>query len=179
LLRRGLLGLLVFLALPAAASAHAHLSPSVIQTGHSETFTVVVPTEGAGTTSEVAITVPDGFQIGSFEANDWTRKTDAVGEGDEAIVSKVTWTGGKVPEGEAAYLRFQGEAKSARDYTFKVRQTYDDGRVENWTPVVTVSASAGGDDGTDALTIAALILGAAGLVLGGIALARSGGRSLT
>jgi uncharacterized protein YcnI len=179
---------LLVLAFAPDAFAHAHVSPSVVEAGHSETFTVVVPTEGSASTTEVEVTVPDGFQVGSFEAAPgWKRSVVATGEGDEAVVSKVTWTGGKVPEPEAAYLRFQGEAEKAGDYTFKVRQTYDNGEVENWAdgpdaetpaPVVTVADSLGGG-GTDALTVIALILGAAGLLVGGAALARRGGRSLT
>jgi uncharacterized protein YcnI len=186
---RPLLAVCLFLLLAPSAFAHAHVSPSVVQRGHSETFTVVVPTEGDANTSEVEVTVPDGFQVGSFEAAPgWKRSVEAAGSGDEAIVSKVTWTGGKVPEGEAAYLRFQGEAEKAGDYTFKVRQTYDDGKVEDWSqgpdsetpaPVVTVEAASASGDGTDALTVVALILGGIGLLLGGAAFLRGGGRSLT
>src|SRR4051812_24863807 len=85
-------------AFAAQASAHAHVSPSIVQKGQSETYTLVVPTEGTADTTSVELTVPAGFQIGSFEAAPgWKREVVATGEGDEAVVSKVTWTGGKVP----------------------------------------------------------------------------------
>ena len=64
----------------AQASAHAHVSPSIVQKGQSETYTVVVPTEGASDTTTVEVTVPDGFQIGSFEAAPgWKRSVVATG----------------------------------------------------------------------------------------------------
>jgi uncharacterized protein YcnI len=173
------------------AGAHAHVSPSVVQKDASETYTVVVPTEGTATTSAVELTVPQGFQVGSFEAQPgWKRTVKATGEGDEAVVSKVTWSGGKVPEGEAAYLRFQGRATKSGDYAFKVRQTYSDGKVEDWTgpasseapaPVVQVKDSLGGGDSKSSNTLAlvALIAAIVALLLGVVAMLARGGRSLT
>jgi uncharacterized protein YcnI len=179
-------------AFAAQAGAHAHVSPSVVQKGRSETFTVVVPTEGTANTASVEVTVPEGFQIGSFEAAPgWKRSVKATGEGDEAIVSKVTWTGGKVPEPEAAYLRFQGEATKSGDYAFQVRQTYSDGKVEDWTgaassetpaPIVQVKDALGGggsEKSSNTLAVIALILGIVALLLGLAGLAGRGGRSLT
>lgn len=176
----------------AQAGAHAHVSPSVVQKGHSETFTVVVPTEGTANTKSVEVTVPDGFQVGSFEAAPgWKRSVKATGESDEAVVSKVTWTGGKVPEGEAAYLRFQGAAAKSGDYAFKVRQTYSDGKVVDWTgaessetpaPVVQAVDSLGGGGAkksSNTLAVIALIVGIVALLLGLVGLAGRGGRSLT
>ncbi|MDX6690880.1 MAG: hypothetical protein QOG15_2337 [Solirubrobacteraceae bacterium] len=180
-------------ALVAQAEAHSHVSPSVVQKGHSETFTVVVPTEGTADTASVEVTVPAGFQIGSFEAAPgWKRSVKATGQGDEAVVSKVTWTGGKVPEGEAAYLRFQGEATKSGDYAFKVRQTYSDGKVADWTgaassdtpaPIVTVKDSLGGGgsstSSSNTLAVIALVVGILALLIGLAGMARRGGRSLT
>lgn len=174
----------------AQASAHAHVSPSIVQKGQSETYTVVVPTEGASDTTTVEVTVPDGFQIGSFEAAPgWKRSVVATGQSDEAVISKVTWTGGKVPEGEAAYLRFQGRAQKSGDYAFKVSQTYADGTVVDWAggpdadepaPVVSVVDSIGGGGGGSSTTgTIALIVGILALLLGLAAMTRRGSRSLT
>src|SRR6476620_4047267 len=133
--RRGLAALALSIAaggaFAAQAGAHAHISPSVVQKG-SENFTLVVPSEG-GTTTSVQVDVPDGLQIGSFEAVPGAKRSIvATGSGDEAVVSQVTWTGLKVPDGEAAYLRFQGQAKNAGTVAVKVKQTYADGKVSNW-----------------------------------------------
>src|SRR4051794_4556284 len=132
--RRGLAALALSLAaggaFAAQAGAHAHISPSVVQKG-SENFTLVVPSEG-GTTTSVQVDVPEGFQIGSFEDIPGAeRKVVATGSGDEAVISQVTWTGLKVPDGEAAYLRFQGRTEKAGTFAVKVKQTYADGKVAN------------------------------------------------
>lgn len=181
----------------AQAGAHAHVSPSVVQKG-SENFTLVVPSEGGETTS-VELTVPEGFQIGSFEALPGVkREVVAEGSGDEAVISKVTWTGLKVPEGEAAYLRFQGRSEDAGDFALAVKQTYADGKVADWSGdedseepaphVVAVDSLGGGaaasddsdndDDGGTTGTIA-LIIAIVALLLGLAGVARRGGRSLT
>lgn len=172
----------------ASAFAHAHISPSVVEAGHSESFTVVVPTEGDARTTKVEVLVPDGFQVGAFEATPgWKRKVDAAGSGDEAIVSRVAWTGGRVAEGEAAYLRFVGEARRTGSFAFKVRQTYSDGTVSDWkggiaseepAPVVfAVDDFEGGGNGP--LTVVALVLAALALLAAVLAVGVGRGRPLT
>lgn len=173
--------------LAAQAGAHAHVSPSVVQKG-SENFTLVVPSEG-GTTASVQVTVPDGVQIGSFEAIPGVKRSVvATGEGDEAVVSQVTWTGLKVPDGEAAYLRFQGRTEKAGSFALKVKQTYADGKVADWSgpesadepaPVLTAVDELGGGGGSNTLGVIALILGGVALLVAVAGVARRGGRSLT
>lgn len=176
-------------AFAAQANAHAHVSPSVVQKG-SDNFTLVVPSEGGNTVS-VQLTVPDGIQIGSFEAIPGVkRRVVATGSGDEAVVSQVTWTGLKVPDGEAAYLRFQGSTKAAGDLALKVKQTYADGKIADWSgpesadepaPTLKVVDELGGGDGGGSSTTGTigLIVGIIALLVGLAAFARRGGRSLT
>jgi uncharacterized protein YcnI len=187
--------------LAAQAGAHARVSPSLTQLGTSNVYTLVVPTESeTAKTTEVEMTVPEGFSIGSFEAIPGVkREVVAQGTGDEATISKVTWTGLDVPSGEGAFLRFSGRSEDAKDFKFLVTQTYSDGKVEEWTgdensdtpaPVVSIvkslgggdqaaaSSDSGGDD-SDTLGIIALIVGALALLLGLAGLARRGSRSLT
>ena len=45
----------------------------------------------------------------------------------------MTWTGGKVPTDEDSVFRFNGSTNSSKTYTFKVRQTYSNGKVVDWT----------------------------------------------
>jgi uncharacterized protein YcnI len=184
----------------AQAGAHARVSPSLTQLGTSNVYTLVVPTESeTATTTEVEMTVPAGFSIGSFEAIPGVkREVVAEGTGDEATISKVTWTGLDVPSGEGAFLRFSGRTEKAGDFTFLVTQTYSDGKVANWTgdenadepaPVVTVAdtqagggdqaSDEAGDDGGDTTGTIALILAILALLLGLAGLARRGSRSLT
>jgi hypothetical protein len=97
----------------------------------------------------------------------------------------VTWTGGKVPTEEDALFQFLASTNAAKTYTFQVRQTYSDGSVVDWTgpessdtpaPTVESKDSLGGGGGTSTIEIVALVLGAVGVVLGGIALLAGGGR---
>ena len=182
------LGALVF---AAAASAHAIMSPTVAKAKALQQFTLSVPTEKANlTTSTIELTVPSGFSIDSFEPAPapWKMQVQSKGSGDNAVVQKVTWTGGTTRTGIDSVFRFNGSTDSAKTYLFTVRQTYSDGSVVDWsapsessdTPAPRVEAlSSFASGGTSILSIVALIVGAAGLVVAVVALAgRGGGRQL-
>jgi uncharacterized protein YcnI len=146
-------------------------------------FTLSVPTEEEGaTTTEIELTVPNGFALDSFEpAPGWKRTEQATGSGEERVIQKVTWTGGKVPTDEDSVFRFNGSLDSSKNYTFTVRQTYSNGKVVDWTgpessdtpaPVVEGISSFGGSSST--LAVIALIVGAVGVLLGIVALVTRG-----
>jgi uncharacterized protein YcnI len=179
-------------ALAGRALAHAEVSPPVAQKGTAEVFTLAVPTEDAGaTTTSVELTVPGGFGIDSFEAEPgWKRSVQATGSGEEAVVQKVTWTGGRTPTGEDSMFRFLATATKTGGYTFKVRQTYSNGKVVDWsgpessdTPSPTiraVSSIGGGGGGSSTTGTIALIVAGLALVLGLVGvLSRGGKRELT
>jgi uncharacterized protein YcnI len=150
-----------------------------------------VPTEEEGaTTTSIVLTVPDGFGIDSFEAEPgWKRTVAATGTGEAAVVQKVTWTGGKTPTGEDSIFRFLGGPTKSGDFTFKVSQTYSNGKVVDWSgaessdtpaPAVTAVDSLGGSGGGSSTTgTIALIVAILALLLGLVGVARRGGRSLT
>jgi uncharacterized protein YcnI len=178
------------LVIAASALAHAELSPSVALSKHLQLFSLAVPTEKENaTTAKVEFTPPGGFGIDSFvPAPGWKREEQTTGSGENSMVQKVTWTGGKVPTEEDALFQFLASADSSKTYTFKVRQTYSDGTVVDWagpessdTPAPTVEAKSSlGGGGSDTLAIIALALGALALVVAVAGLAgRSGGRALT
>jgi uncharacterized protein YcnI len=66
----------VALVLPAAAFAHAKISPPVALAGVGQVYTLAVPTEKEGAfTTQVELTPPPGFSIDSFvPVAGWTRK---------------------------------------------------------------------------------------------------------
>ena len=181
------------LVVTAAASAHAHVSPSIVPASESQVFTLAVPTEKEdASTTGVELTPPDGFSIDSFiPSPGWKRDVQKTGSGEDAVITKITWTGGDVPTDEDAAFSFLGSTDSSKTYAFGVRQTYSDGSVVDWTepessdtPAPTIEAksasSFGGGGGSSTLAIVALIVGAIGVVLGIVALvAGSGKRSLT
>jgi uncharacterized protein YcnI len=178
----------VALVLPGAALAHAKISPPVALAKVGQVYTLAVPTEKEGAfTTQVELTPPPGFSIDSFvPAAGWTRKVRQTGSGEEAVITKVSWSGGHVATGDDAAFSFLGQPASAKTYTFGVRQTYSDGSVVDWsgdessdTPAPTLEArSSLGGGGSSTLAIVAIVVGGIGILLGGLALASGGRRPL-
>ncbi len=176
------------LAFAAAASAHARVSPPVSLSGKLQLYSLAVPTEQAGaTTTKIVMTVPSGFGIDSFvpPPAGWHQAVSQTGSGDNAVVTKVTWTGGRVPTGEDSLFQFLAQPAAAKTYTFQVQQTYSNGSIVNWAgsessaypaPTIEAKDSLGGG-GVSVVTIIALVLGVLGLLAGGFALLGGGGRS--
>ncbi len=183
------LAALTALVLPAAAFAHARVSPAVGVAKTLELYTLAVPTEkDNATTTQVEFSPPSGFSIDSFVPSPgWTRKVQQTGSGEDAVITKVTWSGGKVPTGEDAAFAFLAQPSESKTYTFGVRQTYSDGSVVDWSgsessdnpaPTIDVESSLGGGGGTSTLALIALVVGAVGVLLGALALFSGGKRSV-
>jgi uncharacterized protein YcnI len=179
----------VALVFAAAASAHARISPAVSLSNQLQLFSLAVPTEKEGaTTSQVVLTVPKGFSIDSFVPSPgWKRVEQSTGSGENTVIQKVTWTGGKVPTEEDALFQFLGEPSKSGTYTFTVQQTYSDGSIVNWSgsessedpaPAIEAKSSLGAGGGNSTLSIVALVVGAVGIILGGAALLARSGRKL-
>lgn len=177
------------LTVTAAASAHAKISPSIVQAKDSEVFTLAVPTEKeAAATTSIELTVPKGFGIDSFfPSPGWKRSVQSTGSGESAVVQKVTWTGGKVPTGEDAAFTFLASTSGTGTYTFAVRQTYSDGSIVDWSgpessdtpsPTIKADSTLGGGGGSTTLDIVAIALAAVALILAGAGLLARSGRSL-
>jgi uncharacterized protein YcnI len=175
------------LVLPAVASAHARVSPPVSVANKLQLYSLAVPTEKSGlTTTKIVLTVPDGFGIDSFvpPPPGWQQSVQQSGSGNNAVIAKVIWTGGKTPTGEDSLFQFLAQGASSKTYTFQVEQTYSDGSIVNWSgpessdhpaPTIEAMSSLGGGSGVSTLTIIALIVGALGLAAGGFALVGGGG----
>jgi uncharacterized protein YcnI len=183
--RRGLVAVAaVVLAVPAAASAHAEISPPVSLKGKLQLYSLAVPTEKENVvTTKIVLTVPSGFSIDSFAPSPgWHRTLGQSGSGENAVIQTVTWTGGRVPTGEDSLFQFLAQPASSQTYTFTVQQTYSDGSIVNWAgaessdaPAPTIEArSSLGDGGSSVLSIVAVILGALGLLAGAFALVSRG-----
>jgi uncharacterized protein YcnI len=175
------------LALPAAAWAHATMSPPVAEKNALQQFTLSVPTEKEGAaTTKITLTVPSGFAIDSFEPEPgWKRTAQTTGSGEATVVQSVTWTGGSVPTEEDAVFRFNASSSSGKSSKFPVRQTYSDGTVVDWTgnessdtpaPVVDFKSLGGG--GSSLLALVALVVAILAVVLAAVGLL-TGTRALT
>ncbi len=183
----------IMLISPALASAHARVSPAVSLAGKLQLYSLAVPTEKNGlATTKIVMTVPNGFGIDSFvpPPAGWTMTQQQSGSGNNAVITKVTWTGGHTPTGEDSMFQFLAQPASAQTYSFGVQQTYSDGSIVNWSgpdssdnPTASIQAvSSIGGGGTSTLTIVALIIGILGLLAGGFALVsttRSGEKQRT
>jgi uncharacterized protein YcnI len=172
-----------------AALAHAHVSPPVVLANESQVFTLAVPTEKEGaTTTTIEMTPPEGFSIDSFVPSPgWKRTVQKTGSGEDAVVTKVTWSGGSVPTDEDSAFSFLASPGPAATYSFGVRQTYSDGSVVDWSgpessdtpsPVVEATSSLGGGGGSSTLALIGVVLGAIALVVAVAGLAMRGGRSV-
>lgn len=104
------------------------------------------------------------------------------------MIQQVTWTGGHTPTDEDSVFQFLGSTSGSGSYSFKVRQTYSNGKVVDWsgaetseTPAPTIEAKSSlSGGGSSTLALIALVVGGIGVVLGGIALfAGKSGRELT
>ena len=185
--RRILTGLAVTaaaLVAASAASAHARVSPPVSLAKELQLFSLAVPTEKANlTTTKIVLTVPQGFGIDSFAPSPgWKQQLQQTGSGEEAVIQKVTWTGGNVPTGEDSLFQFLAQPAKSGTYTFKVEQTYSDGSIVNWdgsesseapAPTIVAKSSLGGG-GSSLVAIVGLVLAILALVLAGAALLARG-----
>jgi uncharacterized protein YcnI len=185
----GAVVVLAALVFAASASAHARMSPSVSLANELQLYSLAIPTEKANAyTTKIVLTLPNGFSIDSFVPTPgWKRVEQSTGSGDNAVITQVTWSGGHVPTEEDSLFQFLAQPAKAGTYSFHVKQTYSDGSIVDWSgpessaapaPTIDVVSSVSGG-GTSTLTIVALVLGALGLLFGGIALFSRGGRSLT
>jgi hypothetical protein len=117
----------------------------------------------------------------------WTREAQTTGTGENTVIQKVTWTGGKVQTAEDALFQFLASTDAAKTYSFKVRQTYSDGTVVDWagpessdTPAPTIEAKSSlGGGGSNTLGIIALAVAVLALAVAIASLVgKSGGRAL-
>jgi uncharacterized protein YcnI len=188
LLRQSLIAVAALLVLPAAALAHARVSPAVSLSKKLQLYTLAVPTEKSGVkTTKISMSVPQGFGIDSFAPPPapWKQQVRQGGSGDNAVVTNVTWTGGKTPTNEDSVFQFLAQPSASNTYAFHVQQVYSDGSVVNWagpessdSPAATIEAKDSlGGGGVSGLTILALIIGLLGLLAGGFALVGGGSRA--
>ena len=100
----------------------------------------------------------------------------------------MTWTGGSGADRRGFDSSSSSRSRqSSKTYTFGVEQTYSDGSIVNWSgaessdapaPTIEAKSSLGGGGGST-LALIALVVGAVGILLGGLALVSKSGRQLT
>jgi uncharacterized protein YcnI len=147
------IGTLVF-SLTGVASAHIVVEPSDAKTGADQTFTVGVPVERDNPTVKVRLVIPAGLtSVTPTVKPGWTIKTEKQGEGADATISSITWSGGEI----GANLRdeFTFSAKTPDnpvDLQWRAYQTYKDGTVVSWDQQASSDDKEGATTGSFSVT---------------------------
>jgi uncharacterized protein YcnI len=124
---------LVFV-LPFLASAHVVVKPSEVGVGAWQTFNVSVPVEKDIPTTELRLVIPEGLESVTPNVKPgWTINMLKMGEGEDAVVSEISWTGGSIPAGMRDDFYFSAHVPAGEGtLIWKAYQTYEDGSVVSW-----------------------------------------------
>lgn len=135
---RKIIGLLVicaaFFATVGIASAHVVVKPASVGVGAYQTFTIGVPVEKDMPTTGMRLVIPEGLKSVTPNVKPgWTINVKKEGEGENAKVTEIDWTGGSIPAGQRDDFLFSAQAPSSEgEVHWKAYQTYADGSIVNW-----------------------------------------------
>jgi len=117
-----------------AVSAHTQVIDEKVGIAQRYVFTLQSPNEREESTVAVRLVLPDGLEdVMPDVAPGWKIEVKKAGEGEDAPVSEITWSGGEITEGQ--FEQFQFRAKAPAEETtlmWKAYQTYSDGKVVSW-----------------------------------------------
>jgi uncharacterized protein YcnI len=123
------------------ASGHVTVNPGVSAPGAWETYTMKVPVEKNFNTTKVALKVPDGVELMSYQpVTGWKTTLDKDASGK---TKTITWTASGEGIAPGQFQQFDFVAKNPEKETnaaWDAFQYYKDGSVVEWT----------GDEGSDA-----------------------------
>ncbi len=114
--------------------AHVVVKPNEVGVAAFQTFTVGVPVEKDVPTTELRLVIPEELNYVTPNVKPgWTIDVTKEGEGEEAVVTEITWTGGSIPAGQRDEFLFSAQVP-AKETTiaWKAYQTYEDGEVVSW-----------------------------------------------
>lgn len=125
---------MLFLSVTSAVSAHVVVRPKEVLTASFQTFTMGVPNEKDIPTTGVRLVIPDGLNYVSPNVKPgWRIEIKKSGEGEEAKVTEIIWTGGSIPVGQRDDFLFSAQVPSIEtNMQWKAYQTYSDGTVVAW-----------------------------------------------
>jgi uncharacterized protein YcnI len=116
------------------ALAHVVVRPNEVGVAAFQTFTVGVPVEKDIPTTGLRLVIPEGLQhVTPNVKQGWTIDVKSEGEGEEAKVTEITWTGGSIPVGQRDEFFFSAKVPAEETtIAWKAYQTYEDGSVVSW-----------------------------------------------
>lgn len=126
--------LMVFLSSANLTLAHVSVKPNQVNVGSFQTFTTGVPNEKDIPTVGLRLIIPEDLEHVSPNVKPgWVISVKKTGEGEEAKVTEISWTGGSIPAGQRDDFIFSAKAPSAAgNIAWKAYQTYQDGTVVAW-----------------------------------------------
>lgn len=126
--------MMVFLSSATVTMAHVVVRPNQVNVAAFQTFTVGVPNEKELPTVGVRLVIPENLKHVSPNVKPgWSVVVKKSGEGEDARVTEISWTGGTIPTGQRDDFLFSAQAPaSAGSIDWKAYQTYQDGTVVAW-----------------------------------------------
>jgi uncharacterized protein YcnI len=115
-------------------SAHVVVKPNQVGVGAFQTFSVGVPNEKDVPTTSLRLIIPDGLKyVSPTVKSGWIIETKKSGEGEDAKITEISWTGGIIPVGQRDDFSFSAQVPSSKTtIAWKAYQTYEDGTLVSW-----------------------------------------------
>ncbi|HRN95843.1 MAG TPA: YcnI family protein [Candidatus Levybacteria bacterium] len=114
--------------------AHVVVRPSEVGIGARVNFVVSVPTEEDVPTTQIRLVIPE--QLQSVRPNvkpGWNIELVKSGEGEDARVTEIIWSGGNIPAEQRDEFVFSSQAPSQKTtLVWRAYQTYANGNVVAW-----------------------------------------------
>ncbi len=116
------------------AFAHVVVKPNQVGVAAFQTFTIGVPNEKDNPTVSVRLLVPYGLtSVTPNVKPGWTITVKKTGEGENAVVTEITWTNGSIPVDQRDEFLFSAQAPTSETVlSWKAYETYKNGEVVSW-----------------------------------------------
>lgn len=118
----------------APVSAHVVVKPGEVGIAAYQTYTMGVPNEKDIPTVAVRLAIPEGMTgVSPNVKPGWTIHMKKEGEGEDAKVTEIEWTGGSIPQGQRDDFFFSAKAPAAAaTLQWKAYQIYRNGTIVSW-----------------------------------------------
>lgn len=122
----------LLLGAPAAALAHAVVSPAAVPPSRYQNFSLSVPTERDFPTVGIRLLVPEKLErITPFVKPGWS--IEVLRDADGERIAEIRWVGGSIPPGQKDVFEFTARTPAEpTTLVWKAYQTYRDGVVVPW-----------------------------------------------
>jgi uncharacterized protein YcnI len=116
------------------AFAHVVVKPNEVGVAAYQTFTVGVPNEKEVPVTGLKLSIPEGLKSVTPNVKPgWNIKVVITGEGENAKVTEINWTGGSIPSSQRDEFLFSAQVPASETtVSWKAYQTYKDGSVVSW-----------------------------------------------